>query len=198
LNAREVDRERGHEDTSETADTFDEAIDETTNFREDSASDSAPPEIPDLNFDERENIVAAHESGLSSPPSRDQMQKSMALFILTLKERYKVTQAAIDFTVTQMKENIDFVIDDLHQAVHEKIREVPGLTEDDAVRITSIFNNFSSPFTNLETQYFQSKFYEENFGLILSVPCFMQLFTCCVLLATSYDQPWYFKFPWNA
>ena len=172
-------------------DTFDETLDETANFRE----DSAPPEIPDSNFDERENIVATHEPGLSSPFS--QMQRSMALFILTLKERYKVTQAAIDFTVTQMKENIDFVIDDLHQAVHEKIREVPGLTEDDAVRITSIFNNFSSPFTNLETQYFRSKFYEENFGLIVSVPCFMQLFTSFILSATSYDQPWNFKLPWS-
>ena len=123
-------------------------------------------EVLDPNCDERDLQV----DNPLEPPST-QMQRSMALFILTLKEKYKVTQAAIDFTVTQMKDNIDFVIDDLYQAVNKEIKEVPGLSEDDAVRITSVFSNF----TNLETQYFQSKFYEENFGLIVSVSGFVQL-----------------------
>ena len=157
INGSAVDREREHDDALETEGSLDET-----------RENSPVLEMLDpRNCDERDQ----QEDTMQEPGLSSQMQKSMALFILTLKEKYKVTQAAIDFTVTQMKDNIDFVVNDLHQAVDEGMREVPDLSEDNVARITSIFSNFSSPFTNLETHYFQSKFYEENFGLIVSVPC---------------------------
>ena len=47
-------------------------------------------------------------------------KKSVALLLLTLKEKYRVTQAAIDFTVGQMKETIENVLHDVKIAVEKK------------------------------------------------------------------------------
>lgn len=131
----------------------------------DSSSDESENSLPQTFNDDGD----PQEDNSQELVSSSQMQRSAALFILTLKERHKVTQAAIDFTVTQMKNSIDQVVNDLHQAVDREMREVAGLYEDDSARIMSLFNNFSNPFMSLETHYFQSKFYEENFGLIVSI-----------------------------
>ena len=149
--------EREHNETSQA---FDSSFDEVQ-------TDSLLLQTSDMHCDEGDSLEDnSRELGSSSPFT--QMQRSIALFILTLKEKYKVTQAAIDFTVTQMKSNIDHVVNNLHLAVDSETREMPGLSEDDVARITAMFSSFSNPFTDLQTHYFQSKFFEENFGLIVS------------------------------
>lgn len=40
-------------------------------------------------------------------------QKSAALFLLTLKERYKLTQTAINFAVSQVQNMVAFALEDL-------------------------------------------------------------------------------------
>lgn len=50
--------------------------------------------------------------------SPDLLERSCALYLLTLKEKYKLTETVIDFVVTQTKDTIQNVIDNLHQSVH--------------------------------------------------------------------------------
>ena len=48
--------------------------------------------------------------------------------MLTLKEKYKVTQTAIDFTVSQMKNAVDKMVDDLCSAVGEEVKKTQQKT----------------------------------------------------------------------
>ena len=68
---------------------------------------------------------------------------------MTLKEKYKLTQTAIDFVVGHTKLAIDNIIDDLYQEIMD-ISVLPG---DDKSRISSVFHNTKNPFSGLETQY---------------------------------------------
>ena len=78
--------------------------------------------------------------------------------MLTLKEKYKLTQTAIDFAVGQMKATVDNITDDLHQGVAREIMNITSdLSDDDKSRICSVFHNAKNSFNGLETQYLQSK-----------------------------------------
>ena len=46
-------------------------------------------------------------------------QKSAALFLLTLKERYKLTQTAINFAVTQVQNMVSFAFEDIKEHLRE-------------------------------------------------------------------------------
>ena len=63
--------------------------------------------------------TAPHANECVSPD--DTLQRSCALYLLTLKEKYKLTQTAVDFVVSQTKDTIQTVIDNLHQSVHDSI-----------------------------------------------------------------------------
>ena len=125
-------------------------------------------------------------------------QKSSALYLLTLKEKYKLTQTAIDFIVGHTKVANDNVIDDLHQSI---AREPINISDDDKSRISSVFHNANNPFNGLETQYLQSKYFEENFDFVVSeaIICINNYVTK-LSLATHINFAWYVFgnwFSWN-
>lgn len=67
------------------------------------------------------------------------LQRTAALFLLTLKEKFKLTQTAVDFAMSSVKTMMDLVASN---AVH--------------------------PFAGLETEYLQNNYYRNYFGLVVS------------------------------
>ncbi len=110
----------------------------------------------ELSDEELSEATAVLEEATCTSANR---QKSVALLLLTLKEKYKVTQTAIDFTVGQLKEIIEYMFDDVKMAV-EKTLEV------DRTVIEECFD--ANPFQGLDTEYLQAKFYRKHFSLVVS------------------------------
>lgn len=90
------------------------------------------------------------------------MQKSTALLLLTLKERHKLTQTAINFSVGQIKQMIFHVFEDVKISIRDRLRDI----DVGEVDIDQCFD--IDPFQGLDTQYSQSRFYREHFNLIVS------------------------------
>lgn len=105
-------------------------------------------------------VATAADDSFNEP-----LQRTAALYLLTLKEKYKLTQTAIDFTVSQTKLIVDKIVEDLSSAVG---KEVASITDYDASRVLSVFENIRNPFVGLETHYFQSKYIQEHFGIVVS------------------------------
>ena len=92
------------------------------------------------------------------------VQRSAALFLLTLKERYSVTQTALDFAIQQIKGMVGYLVEDMKANLKERFENCPG--EVALPDITECFN-CTDPFANLGTEYLQYKFYQEHFGLVV-------------------------------
>lgn len=123
------------------------------------ALDLVQPESPEITV-----LSSSPRNGSSDErPYLDHLQRSCALYLLTLKEKYKLTQTAVDFVVGQTKDTIQNIIDRLHQSVREQI------SGEDQSNLDSIFESASNPFSGLETQYLQSKYFEKNLGLVVCI-----------------------------
>ena len=103
--------------------------------------------------------TAPHANECVSPD--DTLQRSCALYLLTLKEKYKLTQTAVDFVVSQTKDTIQTVNDNLHQSVHDSI------CSGNQPNFDHIFESAPNPYSGLETQYLQSKYIENNLGVVV-------------------------------
>lgn len=91
-------------------------------------------------------------------------EHTAALFILTLKEKYKLSQKAVDYAVGSVNTIVGRVCDSIQESVLEKESDC------NAVDMLSCFD-YTDPFSCLQTEYQQSKFYREEFGLIVSYCC---------------------------
>lgn len=127
----------------------------------DNIEDSTPESI--------ESQVDSMEVCADCIVSSNQMQKTAALYLLTLKERYKITQTAVDFVVSQTKHIVDNVVTNLCSAAEKEIKKLSCLNDEDASGILSVFTDVRDPFLGLETHYLQCKFYEEYFGFLVSI-----------------------------
>ena len=108
-------------------------------------------------------------------------QKSAALFLLTLKEKYRLTQTALNFAVGQVKHMVGFMAEDMQAAVQSEMIEM-HTTAAELPEITSCFQNFN-PFAGLETEYQQTKFYVEHFDLVVSINTYSS--ACIFFLDTT-------------
>ena len=88
-------------------------------------------------------------------------ERSAAIFLLTLKEKYSVSQKAIDFAVGSMTTIMDNMCDTIKESVERSLEQ-----EKDKSDIISCFNHVD-PFSYLQTEYQQSKFYRKEFGLVV-------------------------------
>lgn len=79
-----------------------------------------------------------------------------ALFILTLQEKYKLSQKAINFAVG----SINTIVESVHDSIQVSVQNSEG---------TDIIPSFDydDPFSDLQTEHQQSKFYREEFGLVV-------------------------------
>lgn len=80
-------------------------------------------------------------------PRETSANHSAALFLLTLQEKYRLSQKAIDFAIGSVGTIIDNVFNSIKLSTTE---------------------TFEDPFSSLKTGYQQTKFYCEEFGLVVS------------------------------
>ena len=101
--------------------------------------------------------AAIEESGPSS------LSRSAAHFLLTLKERYGLTQSAVNYAVGSVNQMIDDVREELQTSVEKY------LEENEVARPSTLGECFTpmNPFSGRETEYQQAKHYREHFGLVV-------------------------------
>ena len=107
------------------------------------------PELP-------EPVVLDTE--LTSCPSA---QRTATLFLLTFQERYKLSQKAINFAVG----TINALVDGACESLRDSLQDRGSLTTD----VAACFDECEDSFAHLQTEYMQTKFYRDEFGLVVSV-----------------------------
>lgn len=95
------------------------------------------------------------------------LKKCSALFILTMKEKFKLTQTAIDVALGQIQSIVTYALEDtktnLQQAIATPVSDQPMLASD----LLKYFDISLNPFEGLHSEYMQNKFYEEEFHLVV-------------------------------
>ena len=131
---------------------------------------------------DEENTLCAIEAGAAAPVySRETStsrlcppaQKAAALFLLTFQERFKLSQSAINFAVGSINTIVDSVCKSVQSSLEGEVS---------ATRLTESFDEREDPFAPLKTEYMQSKFYREHFGLVVSCILENQLQLYCMTL----------------
>lgn len=127
---------------------------------------SSPGPIGHDSFDESLPVDVDHEishempaMSRTAPPSA---QNVAALFLLTFQEKYKLPQKAINFAVGSVNTIVDSVCHSIQESVQECLAPISDGTD-----LAHCFD-YEDPFSLLQTEYQQSKFYRERFGLIVS------------------------------
>ena len=103
----------------------------------------------------------------SNMPDHLRMQKACATLLLTLKEKHKLSQTALDFSVEQVREVIECVTDDVRKRVESEMLDYSTATGMEIPDLSSSFHDID-PFVGLHSEYMQQKFYKEHFNLIVS------------------------------
>ena len=97
----------------------------------------------------------------------NRLERCAALFLLSLKERYQITQTALDFAVGQVQQMVTFAVEDIQNAVETCLSSYYSESLSEMPNITDCFK-MQDPFRNLQNEYMQTKYYRENFDLIVS------------------------------
>lgn len=102
--------------------------------------------------------------------------ESAALYLLTLKEKHRLTQASIDYALGHVRHMTKFIIQDIRSAVEHRAQQY-FLDSDNAIQVPDFSSCFSGidPICGLETEHLQSKFYKEHFNLLVSL---INAFSC--------------------
>lgn len=153
----------------------------------DEAVERSPPLTPSLSEDLNSQILTLTQSGcpiltgqefasgetacslctvqlLTTPPlSCPSAQRAAALFLLTFQEKYKLSQSAINFAVG----SINTIVDSVCESTQSSLQEALATGDVDAMKL--YLDELESPFAQLQTEYKQSKFYREHFGLVVSL-----------------------------
>ena len=125
--------------------------------------------MDELHSQEYDAIATSESStdGIIQLPELTDMlkcERSAALFLLTLKERHRLTQVGLDFTVEQVQNIISMMTDHLKSSVKNHFE---GNNNLHLINIDEIFS-FANPFERLQTAYMQNKYFKENFKLVVS------------------------------
>ena len=88
-------------------------------------------------------------------------ERTAAMFLLTFKEKYKLPQASINFAVSAINQIVVSVCESVKMSVKSSAQELTN--EEIASRIQC-----QDPFASLQTEYQQTKFYRDVFGLVVS------------------------------
>jgi hypothetical protein len=102
-------------------------------------------------------------------PSILQIQKAAARFLLTLKEQHRLTQVAINFLVSRVKEIIEYIVKDVKSMVAKVLVECSLVSSNDDLKCFNKCYENTNPFMGLETEYRQKKFYKTHFNLVVSI-----------------------------
>ena len=118
-----------------------------------------------------DSIVEASHCQFQNRPIQS-LERSAALFLLTLKEKYQLTQSAVNFALSQVKEMMFYD----HQ---DKVETLQSILDNQTASPGIEFNlseslQYKNPFANLETanletEHLQTKYYKEHFGLVVGL-----------------------------
>ncbi len=131
-----------------------------------------PPANPPNSNSNFQNESSTGCSYSTNAAARDCAKRSSALLLLSLKEKHRMTQSAVNFSIGQMKEVITHVLDDAKKSLKEHVG--------DGALIDSCFDAVPDPFLLLETEFLQTKFYRENFNLVVSIFAVNGLQNCLI------------------
>ena len=107
-------------------------------------------------FDHSHDLYSSNELTVSN----EDVELAAARFLLTLKEKYRLTQASLKFALESVGDIINVTCRSIEHAVHQELSE-SGISPSPCCFHTP------DPFSNLKTEYQQTKFYRDHFGLIV-------------------------------
>lgn len=85
------------------------------------------------------------------------IQKTSAMFLLSCQERYKLPQTAINFAVG----SINSIVNNICDYAQASVQDVPDSN------VSACLQLCRDPFSSLQTEYMQTKFYRTHFGLVV-------------------------------
>lgn len=112
-------------------------------------TDINTPTAPDVSM---ESPSRTNASSLDVPTAK----RTAGLFLLTFKEKFNLSQRAINYAVGSINNIVDRVCESVQQSVISELKE-KGFLDDIAEKFC--------PFAELQTEYRQSQF---EFGLVVS------------------------------
>lgn len=121
-----------------------------------------------VNFVIGENNIDVPEDGLG--PQID-FQKNNAMFLLKMKENYQMSTTATAAMLCDTTSLVQSCVEQIHGKVKDclnnagiELENVPGLQE-----VFKPDNEIANPFSGLKTNMEQKQYFQENFGLVVSV-----------------------------
>ena len=96
----------------------------------------------------------------------ENIRRSSAMFLLKLKEHFRISQIAIDFIVERCRDLLSQTIVRAEAAVKARLAEV-GIDLESVGDLHDIFQSVLDPFDGIDTCYLQEKYYREKFNLIV-------------------------------
>jgi hypothetical protein len=96
----------------------------------------------------------------------EEVQRSSALFILKLKEKFHVSQVAIDAVVEGSRMLFAQVLQRVKAGVRAKLAQV-GL-DAETIGLEDVYKNIVDPFDGINTCHLQEKYFREKLDLIVS------------------------------
>ena len=117
-----------------------------------------------------EALGPSHSSNSDDSEEGIDLQRTAALFLLILKEKHRLTQSAVDFAVGSVKQMMTLAYEGSKQSVKEALQSSQDTSDiSHAADLDSCFQlAFVDPFSGLETEYLQTKYYRDNFNLVVS------------------------------
>lgn len=98
---------------------------------------------------------------------KENHQRSVAQFILKLKESKQVSQVVIDEVVDGCQSMFQHTVRRLRADVTAKLAAA-GVDVSNILGLDDLFEQVPQPFEDLETRHKQEKYFRENLGLIVS------------------------------
>lgn len=92
------------------------------------------------------------------------IKRSSTLYLLKLKEHYRIPQVALDYVVEGTKGLLSQTIQHVEAAVSSKLSESEMVLNG----LGDVFQNVINPFEGIDTEFLQEKYYREQLGLIVS------------------------------
>ena len=103
-------------------------------------------------------VVIIHKSKVKE---KSKMKLAVGSFILTLKEKFKLTQTSLNYTVQSLDKIIQISANDIKHSVMKELQECGYPTS----IVEECFNPVN-PFNELQTEYQQTKFFKKILALL--------------------------------
>ena len=134
-------------------------------------SPSIPPSLPPADLSSPEmspdrELPSSQESNSSALEHTEaasllSIKKTSAMFLLSLQERFKLPQTAINFAIGSVNSIVDSVCDFAQASERTTCGDIPTTS------VSTILQQCRDPFSDIQTEYMQNKFYREHFGLVV-------------------------------